>query len=266
MIAFPGREQSLDSQLGVAERLYIRLLGVPVCGLRIRLRRVLPVTGVGRYERILDAGCGNGVFSMELAKQHPQAEVVGIDVDEGLVARAQGIAERGGIDNCRFVLGDIADLSAVNEFDLVVSVDNLEHVEDDLSALRRLRRALKSKGRLVLHVPGMYRRWFIFGRRVNFDVPGHVRPGYTLEDLLHKLDAAGFEVETHQYTYGFLETLCNNVSYLISGADRRNKVLYAIVLPLLLAISYFGRRARPRWGAGVLVTASAGRADTESTA
>jgi hypothetical protein len=63
-----------------------------------------------------------------------------------------------------------------------------------------------------------------------------------------------------------LETLCNNVSYLISGADRRNKLLYAIVIPLLLAISYFGRRARPRWGAGVLVTASAGRADTESTA
>jgi hypothetical protein len=42
---------------------------------------------------------------------------------------------------------------------------------------------------------------------------------------------------------------------LITGADRRNKHLYAIVFPALLAISYFGKFAQPKWGAGVLATA-----------
>ena len=32
--------------------------------------------------------------------------------------------------------------------------------------------------------PGYYRRWLVFGRRVNFDVPGHVRPGYVAEQLI----------------------------------------------------------------------------------
>ena len=54
------------------ERTYARLLGAPANGLRIRLRRVLPATD-GSYGTILDAGCGNGVFSMELAKRHPEA-------------------------------------------------------------------------------------------------------------------------------------------------------------------------------------------------
>ena len=44
----------------------------PANGLRIRLRRVLPVTE-GSYRTILDAGCGSGVFSYELAKRHPEA-------------------------------------------------------------------------------------------------------------------------------------------------------------------------------------------------
>jgi hypothetical protein len=49
--------------------------------------------------------------------------------------------------------------------------------------------------------------------------------------------------------------LTNNISYLISGADRRNKGLYAIVFPALLGLSYFGKFSRPSWGAGVLIRA-----------
>jgi SAM-dependent methyltransferase len=254
MIGFPGAEQSLDPDLSWLEKAYIRCLGVPISGLRIRLRRVLPATR-GSYRKILDAGCGLGVFTMELAKQQPEAEVLGIDIDEAAVRRAALIAERAGISNCRFLVGDVTDLGISSEFDLVLSVDNLEHVEDDVRAMRNLRAALKPGGTLVVHVPGYYRRWLMFGRRVNFHVPGHVRPGYTAERLTAKLEQAGFEVLEHRYTYGALETFTNNISYLISGAERRNRQLYAVVFPLLLAVSYFGKFLRPRWGAGLLATA-----------
>jgi SAM-dependent methyltransferase len=251
---FPGSELSLDPGRGRFERLYARLLGAPANGLRIRLRRVLPATD-GSYGSILDAGCGSGVFSFELAKLHPEAAVLGVDSEPALVERANEIADHAGLANCRFLEGDVTRLGFDDAFDLVLSVDNLEHVPDDSGALLTLWHALRPGGRLVVHVPGYERRWFLFGRRVNFDVPGHVRPGYKAEDLVAKLEGAGFEVSDCHYTYGALETFTNNISYVITEADQRRKAAYAAVFPALLALSWFGKFSRPSWGAGVLAVA-----------
>ena len=254
MRGFPGRELSLDPGRSRFERMYANLLGAPANGLRIRLRRVLPAT-TGTYTSILDAGCGSGVFSFELAKQHPEATVTGVELEPDLVDRANEIAKRAGLTNLHFEQGDVTKLDFEDAFDLVVSVDNFEHVEDDVTAMRTLLQALRPGGRLVAHVPGYERRWILFGRRVNFDVPGHVRPGYRAEDLVRKLGEAGFQVTSHQYTYGPIETLTNNISYLITGADQRRKLQYAAVFPVLLAVSYLGKFSHPRWGAGVLAVA-----------
>jgi SAM-dependent methyltransferase len=252
---FPGRELALDPRRTRFERLYTQILGAPANGLRIRLRRVLPATE-GRHQSILDAGCGSGVFTFELAKRNPSAKVLGVDSDADLVLRAGEIATRAGLANCRFECGDVTELRYESAFDLVLSIDNLEHVPDDRRAMRTLLDALRPGGRLVVHVPGYERRWILFGRRVNFDVPGHVRPGYRADELVDKLREAGFEVTAHRYTYGCLETITNNISYLITGADQRNKLLYAVVFPLLLPIAYLGGFSRPSWGAGVLAVAT----------
>jgi SAM-dependent methyltransferase len=251
---FPGRELAHDPRRSRFERLYTRILGAPANGLRIRLRRVLPATE-GHFRSILDAGCGSGVFTYELAKRHPDATVLGVDSDPGLVERANQIATRAGLANCRFIEGDVTQLGFDDAFDLVLSVDNLEHVPDDVGAMRTLLHTLRPGGQLVVHVPGYERRWLLFGRRVNFDVPGHVRPGYRAEELVEKLQGAGFDVHAHWYTYGPIETFTNNLSYLITGADQRNKAVYAGVFPLLLGLSYFGKFSHPKWGAGVLAVA-----------
>jgi SAM-dependent methyltransferase len=242
------------------------LLGAPANGLRIRLRRVLPATD-GSFGAILDAGCGSAVFTFELAKRHPEAEVVGVDTERELVARAARIATLAGLRNCTFQHGDVTTLGFDGAFDLVLSVDNLEHVTDDVEAMRTLLRSLRPGGKLVVHVPGYQRRWFVVGRRVNFDVPGHVRPGYTADELVHKLVDAGFEVTACRHTYGILETFTNNISYVVTRADQRHKLAYAAVFPLLLAVSYFGQFSQPRWGAGVLAIAhrpAAGRSSQVS--
>jgi SAM-dependent methyltransferase len=251
---FPGRELSLDPGRSQFERLYANLLGAPANGLRIRLRHVLPATD-GSYPAILDAGCGSGVFSYELAKRHPEAKVTGVELEPDLVARANEIAKRAHLSNCSFQEGDVTKLDFEDQFDLVVSVDNFEHVEDDVAAMRTLLHALHPGGRLVAHTPGYERRWILLRRRVNFDVPGHVRPGYRADELVGKLKEAGFEVTGHQYTYGLLETFTNNISYLITGADQRRKLAYAVVFPVLLGVSWPGKFSRPRWGAGVLAVA-----------
>src|SRR5215469_15552647 len=109
MRGFPGRELSLDPGRSKFERLYAKLFGAPANGLRIRLRRVLPATD-GSYRAILDAGCGPGVFSFELAKRHPQAQVIGVDSEPDLVKRANEIASRAQLVNCSFTEGDVTKL------------------------------------------------------------------------------------------------------------------------------------------------------------
>jgi 2-polyprenyl-3-methyl-5-hydroxy-6-metoxy-1,4-benzoquinol methylase len=250
----PGCQLSLDPSLGSFERAYIRVFGAPFNGLRIRLRRVLPLTR-GSHDAILDAGCGSGVFAMEVAKLHPEAHVTGVDIEQPLIDRANQVARDGRITNCAFEVGDVTDLRYEARFDLALSVDNLEHVTNDVDAMKALRRSLRPGGMLVVHTPAYYRRWFFVRRRENFHVPGHVRPGYTAEQLVSRLTSAGLEVLDQTYTYGVLENFTNNVSYVISGAERKNKLLYSLVFPLLLALSYPGRFFRPKWGAGVLVKA-----------
>ena len=249
-----GDELALHSKLGLLERTYIRVFGVPINGLRIRLRRILPILS-GHPEKVLDAGCGRGVFSYQIAKMFPEAVVVGVDRDEAQLEINRTIADRARLTNLHFINMDVAKLAYDNEFDLVLSVDNLEHIENDLIAIQHLAKALKEGGSLIMHVPGRERRWFFLNFKDNFDVPGHYRPGYTLPDIRCKVESAGLKVSYAYYTYGLLETLTNNISYLITRAEAKNRLAYAMCFPFLNIISWFGRNSRPAKGAGVLLTA-----------
>lgn len=249
-----GRELVHDDSLSFLERLYIWLLGVPINGLRIRARRILPLI-TQKYRHILDAGCGPGIFTFELARRLPSSRIVGIDVDAKLVEKNKRIVEKIGRKNCFFEVEDILTMSREGRYDLILCVDNLEHIEDDRKALKKFYRGLKYGGDLLVHVPAYYRRWLFFRWAVNFDVDGHFRPGYTREQIQEKIESAGFKIKEIYYTYGWLETVTNNISYLITKARMKNKYIYALVFPILLGISYFGRNSRPIQGAGILVVA-----------
>lgn len=249
-----GRELMFDESLGRGERAYIALFGVPINGLRIRARRILPLI-TGRYRNVLDAGCGQGVFSFALARRLPNGVITGMDIDQGLVDRNRRIAARCGLGNCRFECSDLTRLESPEQYDLVLSVDMLEHLADDEDILRRFLRVLTPGGDLILHVPAYSRRWLFWGWKTNFDIDGHVRPGYVKEALEEKIRRAGFRIEQSRYTYGWLETVTNNISYLITKGRMKNKAVYAFVFPWLLFFSYFGQFSNPRKGAGILIRA-----------
>ncbi len=247
-----GRFLLYDDSLSMLERMYIRILGAPISGLRIRCRRILPKIN-RQFNKILDVGSGTGVFTAEIAARFPESSVVGIDNSEALVAKSNQISQKAGIRNCSFFIKDALHLDYHEEYDLALCIDNLEHIEDDVKVLENIYFALKKGGIAIIHVPNYYRRWFVFKWQKNFDVPGHVRPGYIFDDLLEKLGKAGFIVENSYYTYGFFETLANNISYAVTGAEMKNKYLYALLFPLLNIIAYFGKNSRPKMGAGILV-------------
>ncbi len=59
------------------------------------------------HERVLDLYCGTGTIAICLAKQ--AGEVIGLELVESAVGDARKNCRLNGIDNCRFILGDIKD-------------------------------------------------------------------------------------------------------------------------------------------------------------
>lgn len=249
-----GTTLKYSPELSKAEKLYVSIFGAPINGLRIRARRVLPLV-TKKYKNIMDAGCGPGVFSFESAQKLPSSHITGVDIDEHQLALNKAIAKQINISNCSFEYQDLCKMDIRNRFDLLISVDNLEHIDNDVDVLKRFYNALIKDGEIIIHVPGYYRRWYFFGWEVNFEVEGHFRPGYTKEQIVGKVESVGFKILDSYYTYGWLETITNNISYWITGAQLKNKFLYAAVFPVLNLFSYFGRNSKPKKGAGVLIIA-----------
>ncbi len=253
-MGFPGSELYWDRSLSYLEKWYCRVLGVPIIGLRIRLRRLAKLLPE-KANFILDAGCGRGVITRYLARRYPKAQVEAFDSNTEIQEINETLSLKLGLDNCSFSAGDLLTLRRERRYDLIVSVDNLEHIENDDLVLSNFFRSIKVGGILVVHVPHYYRRWPVFQWRVNFDVPGHVRPGYHLPQLTERVRDAGFTIMSSGFSYGFVENLINNVSYRITAAQEKRKVFYALSFPVLNILAWAGQWSRPKIGAGVWVVA-----------
>lgn len=130
--------------------------------------------------RILDAGCGSG-RNLELLARFGTVTGVEPAALSVVAARARGVGQ---VVQCS--LGSALPLESA-AFDLVVCLDVLEHVDDDLAALRELRRVAAVGGRLLVTVPA--HRW-LWGN--HDELSGHVRR-YTRRSLLAVAGAAGWQ-------------------------------------------------------------------------
>ena len=93
---------------------------------------------------VLDCGCGPGTLTLGLAQAVDPGQATGIDIEPGMVDRANALANEGGIKNVEFRVDDITDLSFPNDcFDLVFVSAVLEHLPVPVVALKEIRRVLK---------------------------------------------------------------------------------------------------------------------------
>ena len=98
---------------------------------------------------ILDIGCGPGTITADLAKLVPQGKVIGLDAAAGVLEQARKTAAERGVKNIEFVTGNIHALDYPDEsFDIVHAHQVLQHISDQVGALREMRRVCK-KGGLV---------------------------------------------------------------------------------------------------------------------
>jgi ubiquinone/menaquinone biosynthesis C-methylase UbiE len=102
--------------------------------------------------RVLDVGCGVGRWSSMLAQRG--AHVTGMDLSPTMINEAKRRAEADGLgDRCRFLVQDLAQLDAGEQFDLIIGVTVLQHILDPAllrEAVRRMTAHLSPHGRMVL--------------------------------------------------------------------------------------------------------------------
>ncbi len=96
---------------------------------------------------MLDIGCGPGTITAGLAALVPEGNVVGIDLAPGVLGEATAQAERQGLANVRFEVGDTYRLGfADDSFDVVHAHQVIQHLTDPVAALTEMRRVCRPGG------------------------------------------------------------------------------------------------------------------------
>ena len=139
-----GKEQLFDTWPEAYDRWFATPIGALVKKYEseLLLNLLRPRSG----EVILDAGCGTGIFTLDVCALG--ARVIGIDLSRPMLLRTKRKAE-----GCRFesVVADMAYLPFHEEiFDKTVSVTALEFIQDGEGTVRKLFRVTKAGGTIVV--------------------------------------------------------------------------------------------------------------------
>lgn len=96
---------------------------------------------------LLDCGCGPGAITLGLAEAAAPGRVIGIDLEPGMVSRANESAREQRVKNVEFQVADVGDLPFPgNSFDVVFTSAMLEHLADPEHALEQMNRVLTPGG------------------------------------------------------------------------------------------------------------------------
>ena len=157
-------------------------------------QQIRPRLGTGY--RFLEVGCGTGNVLRGLQQVAKGGSLFGMDLElEGLrFARRR-------LDPAHLVVGDAGRPPFGVKFDVIGAFDVVEHIEDDVGVLRRLRDMLQPGGTLLLTVPANPRLWSYF------DIAAQHKRRYRPADLRRKLGDAGFTVDYLTYFMAVLQPI-----------------------------------------------------------
>ena len=171
-------------------------------GRRRVLERAIARLGLPAQARILDAGCGSGRNMVDLAHH---GEVTGVELSHTSVelARDRGVGE--------VLSGSVMDMPFDDaSFDLSVSLDVIEHLEDDVGALHELRRVTKPGGALLVTVPAY--QWLWSGH----DEINHHHRRYNRRTLLAAAQSGGWQLDSSAH----FNSLLLPVAILLRALER----------------------------------------------
>jgi SAM-dependent methyltransferase len=154
---------------------YEEWFSTPIGGLvkRTECSLVLEMLNPGEGEKILDAGCGTGIFTLDYLAAG--AEVVGLDISGPMLAAA---TRKAAGYPFTAIQGDMVDLPFEDgTFDKAVSVTALEFIEDGKRAVDELFRVTKKGGLVVVGTLNSLSPWAARRRAKTMQGQRHVLEG-----------------------------------------------------------------------------------------
>ena len=129
---------------------------------RLERELIFSMADVREGEKALDAGCGTGIYSIELARKG--AIVTALDASSEMLDWARGKAGRAGL-NINFIKADVLKIPFPDgHFDIVLSVCMLCFVKERDGALLEMKRVLRPGGRIVVALLNSRSPWALLRR------------------------------------------------------------------------------------------------------
>lgn len=212
---------------------------------------------------IYDAGMGFGQYTYYISSRFPNARILAVDVKAEQVEDCRQFFAAMGMKQCSFAVEDLLTIQHESRFDLVLSVDVMEHIADDRRVFGNLARSLKPGGVLLVNTPSNLGGSDVHGEAERSFIEEHARAGYGVEEIREKIESAGLHVESITFTYGPLGSLAwrLGIKYpmLLLNATKLLFIVlpfyYMVTLPIVLPLMYLDYVSENKTGTGLLVVA-----------
>ena len=195
------RSEAIHNVIGAYDDWIVR----GYCWGRFGILRQRFLDEIGQYlparGRVLDVGCGFGLFSLYYASVCPGLEIAGLDRNPRRIAMATAAARRLGLANVRYEVGDARDFRGGELFDAAYMLDIVHHVPEEAvrPLLEQLAKVLPPGGRLVIkdvERRPAWKRWFTHALDKVMD-PGSPVRYWGGEELQALAENVGFRVYRH---------------------------------------------------------------------
>jgi SAM-dependent methyltransferase len=220
--------------------------------------------GKSQKRYLLDAGSGFGQYSYFMSGLNPAWYVDAVDVKDEQIADCNSFFSRIGRNNVVFEIADLTRFSKPDRFDLILSVDVMEHILEDEAVFRNFYDSLTQGGMLLVSTPSDQGGSDVHDHdHEGSFIDEHVRDGYNIDDICAKLKQAGFTRTEAAYTYGTPGQLGWKLSmkYPILMLNA-SKIFFAILpfyyiltYPVAFVCNWLDCRMKHSTGTGLIVKA-----------
>lgn len=171
--------------------------------LNVNILNLVKLVLLGR-KRVLDIGCGFGLLGCYLGAQDSGLSYLGCDVDAHRIEMATRAAQALGLGNVRFALQDVRQLRLDEQFDAIVLVDCLHHIDDrsKRELVKTCRQHLAPDGLLILKEVSRY-PWLKMAYTWVLDVlvtRGFQMWYWTETRFVRELMSAGYDTQVYPIT------------------------------------------------------------------
>ena len=213
---------------------------------------------------VLDAGSGFGQYTWRMSRMNSHWKFNAIDINSEQIEDCNSFFRKTGLaDRVTFQTGDLTKLNDINTYNIILSVDVMEHIEEDVLVFTNFCNSLKTGGILLISTPSDKGGSDVHNDHEESFIDEHVRDGYSIKDITEKLTRAGFSSVEAGYTYG----KPGNISWRLS-MKYPIKMLnisyffflilpfyYLIFFPVSVILNIFDLNITHKSGTGLLVTA-----------